>query len=624
MGPRITLMAIVMAMTFPLAGHAQVSTRNDVQDAERSPLFQRKFATDRISASGLDRVHLDNGVVLELGKYVNLTRLDRSGNFKSLMTAAVVDEYLRSTPGYVENVLQLQDRLIIERTMKVALKEGVCRRGNLPASVKELCFAPGSGPLPDETRKYLVGLRARLDAASPGAVVRNGMTARQLAGMNDEQLLEALLNSDDRVISLVSVLPTEVYRTQARADLRDTSRRLRASDFSVAANAPVTTGSGSSRMPVVGNATGNGSRVFPTKYFLTGFTLGREISDVFEIQIARATPFTDRYFVRFEYEFSVGLGLRFPFSVSVEAQAGNARVRPAVPQGGSPRNAPPPRGRAGESGPSHAGAGNRPVRSATSGGRTVRDHRTTAAGPARVVAGDRTPATVGTPVMRADIGITVSPVNVQANGEPAYPAVDLPRSKYFDGKEFVLKFHAGCRFKASIPGDDINLGCPTVDFDRSRDIDPVIGSDRAQLATLWLDGSVTGLGIQAWAGTASLDFGISANLANGRISLNANGLNNTLVDDRGTHSLVFRDKGPQRFKVANGQGSSAAFSLDTPGYGFDLELRPVARARFDLDLGIRKLSRTLGPYSLDALALTVAGFGMGHHDGTVGSHVYSF
>src|SRR5690606_444189 len=365
-GPRITLMAIVMAMTFPLAGHAQVSTRNDVQDAERSPLFQRKFATDRISASGLDRVHLDNGVVLELKKYVDLTRLDRSGNFKSLMTAAVVDEYLRSTPGYVENVLQLQDRLIIERTMKVALKEGVCRRGNLPASVNELCFAPGSGPLPDETRKYLVGLRAKLDAASPGAEVRNGMTARQLAGMNDGELLEALLNSDDREIRLVSVLPTEVYRSQARADLWDTNRRLGASDFSAAKNAPVATGSRSSRMPVIGNGTGNGTRVFATKYFLTGFTLGREIGDVFEMQIARATPFTDRYFVRFEYEFSVGLGLRFPFSVSVVAQAGNARVRPAVPQGGSPRNAPPPRGRAGESGPSQAGAGNRPVRSATS------------------------------------------------------------------------------------------------------------------------------------------------------------------------------------------------------------------------------------------------------------------
>src|SRR5690606_20791283 len=110
-------------------------------------------------------------------------------------------------------------------------------------------------------------------------------------------------------------------------------------------------------------------------------------------------------------------------------------------------------------------------------------------------------------------------------------------------------------------------------------------------------------------------------LANGRISLNANGLNNTLIDNRSSHSLVFRDKGAQQFKVANMQGSNAAFSLDTPGYGFDLELLPVARARFDLDLGIKKLSRTLGPYSLGALALTVGGFGMGHHDGTVSSHV---
>jgi len=65
-----------------------------------------------------------------------------------------------------------------------------------------------------------------------------------------------------------------------------------------------------------------------------------------------------------------------------------------------------------------------------------------------------------------------------------------------------------------------------------------------------------------------------------------------------------------------------AFNLDSPSYGFDFELRPVVRAKFNLDLGIKKLKKTLGPYSLDALSLTVGGFSMGHHEGTVRSHIY--
>lgn len=239
------------------------------------------------------------------------------------------------------------------------------------------------------------------------------------------------------------------------------------------------------------------------------------------------------------------------------------------------------------------------------------------------MAGENSSATDASPVTHAEITISVAPVNVQTDGSPAYPAVDLPENMYFDGKEFVLEFKAGCKFTASIPGDDINVSCPAdVDFNKSRDIDPVIGTERAELATLWLDGAITGLSIQAWAGKASLDFGIASNLTNGRIRLNSNGFNNTLIENGSRHGFLFQDKNAQSFRVANEHNNSAAFSLDQPSYGFDLELLPVARARFKLDLGIKTLDRTLGPYSLDALSLTVGGFTMGRHEGTVSSHNY--
>lgn len=110
---RIALMTLVMTTMFPVVSRAQDSIRDDLQDAERSPLFQKKIPSDQISASGLDRVQLHSGVELEFKRYTSLTRLDQSEDFKPLMTAAIVNGYLRSAPGYTENVLQLQDRLIV-------------------------------------------------------------------------------------------------------------------------------------------------------------------------------------------------------------------------------------------------------------------------------------------------------------------------------------------------------------------------------------------------------------------------------------------------------------------------------------------------------------------------------
>lgn len=591
---------ILMTMMFPIVSSAQNSIEENLLNAERSPLFQQQFSSAQISAKGLDRIQLHNGVELQFKKYIDLTRLDQNEKFKPLMDNATVNQYMRSKPIYTENILQLQDRLIIERSMKISMKKGVCQQQNLPVSVNELCFVKSSGPIPIETQNYLRNLRANLNNATPNTQVKDGMTANQLSNMNDEELLEALLNSDDREIKLVSVLPIEVYQSSTRIDLWNTSKRLKASDFNNAQNTLMVAPSQFSNMPAISNQIKAKNHVFPKQYFLTGFTLGREITDTFEIQLAKATPFTDRYFVQFEYEFSTGLGLRFPFSVSVESQVSNDFGQEAVVQGELLTTAPP----------------------TTPSKRTIRDHRTTAVNPAQVMAGENTPTTDGNPITHADIKISVAPVNVESNGSPAYPAVNLPQSKYFDGKEFVLKFHAGCKFTASIPGDDIILNCPPVGFDESRDIDPVIGNERTELATLWLNGSVTGLSIQAWAGEASLDFGIASNLTNGRISFNANGFNNTLIDNQSAHSFLFQDRNTQQSKIANNHNNNAAFSLNTPSYGFDLEILPVARARFKLDLGVKTLNKTLGPYSLDALSLTVGGFTMGHHEGTVSSHIY--
>ncbi|MGJ8662839.1 MAG: hypothetical protein ACSHWU_04265 [Marinicella sp.] len=611
----------LMAMVCPMITLAENSIKDNLRNAERSPLFQQKFSSAQISAKGLDQINLYNGVSLQFKKYTELTRLDQHEKFKPLMNSSTANQYLKTQPTYTENILQLQDRMIVERSMQVSLKNGVCKQQRLPASVSELCFMNSNGQVPVETENYLRNLRHKMDQIPDGSsntLIIGEYTTAQLRTMNDQELLDALLNSNDREISMVSVLPTKVHNQQTRSNLWNTSRRIKPSNFNSNSNLSKMSGTQYANIPSLNNQSGTRNQIFPKRYFLTGFTIGREITDTFEIQLAPSTPLTDRYFVRFEYEFSAGFGLRFPFSVAVESKATNtlgstllheaqvmqyatATKTTEKPRKGVPRKAAPRK----------------------SNKSKARDHRQKISTQPQVAAGDNISTKPKNPITHADITIAVAPVNVNSNGAPAYPAVNLPQSKYFDGKEFVLKFHAGCQFKASIPGDDINLNCPTVDFDKSRDIDPVIGNERARLATLWLNGSVTGLTIEAWAGSASLDFGIESNLTNGRIRLNAYGYNNTLIANQSNHSFLFENKNPQQFKVMNNSNNNAAFNLNTPSYAFDFELRPVARARFDLDLGIKKLKKTLGPYSLDALSLTIGGFSMGHHEGTVASHIYS-
>ncbi len=626
---------LLIAMIYPFVSSAENSIKENLMNAERSPLFQQKFTSAQISAKGLDKIKLHNGVELQFKKYTDLTRLDRNEKFKPLMNTSTVNQYLRSKPTYTENILQLQDRLIVERSMKVSMKKGVCKQRNLPISVKELCFVNGNGQVPVETKNYLKNLRAKFGKISDGSsntFGKNGITVAQLRKMNDEQLLDILLNSDDREITLVSVLPTEVYNKATRSNLWNTSQRIKPSNFNAKVKTPLISTTGFSKMAIINKQNKPRYQVFPKKYFLTGFTLGREITDTFEIQIARSTYFTDRYFVRFEYEFSAGFGLRFPFSVSVESIASNGFGQHLAPVGKFQRykasstiktkpSKTKPRRKVTVT--SDRKPPSRRITTQPAKTYKIRDHRKVAINPPEVAAGENTPTTTGKPVTHADIKISVAPVNVSSNGVPAYPAVNLPQNKYFNGKEFVLKFHASCKFKASIPGPDINLNCPTVDLDKSRDIDPVIGTERTRLATLWLNGNVTGLTIDVWAGKASLDFGVESNITNGRIRFNANGYNNTLIANQSHHSFLFEDKNTQQFKVVNNSNSNAAFSIDSPSYAFDFELRPVARAKFDLDLGIKTLKKTLGPYSLDALSLTIGGFSMGRHEGTVSSHRYS-
>ena len=409
---------IIIAVIFPLITVAENSIKENIRNAERSPLFQQKFNPSQISAKGLDEIKLHNGANLEFKKYTELTRLDQHEKFKPLMNTSNINQYLKGAPSYTENILQLEDRLIVERHMNVSLKSGVCKQQNLPDAVNELCFVSSHDQVPTETQNYLENLRQKLQNSPADKVVKNDITVAQLRDMDDEQLLDTLLNSDDREISIVSVLPTEIHNTPIRSDLWNTSQKIKASNFNAAVNDSTTnsfmSNSQLSQLPTTDEQPRN--QVFPKKYFLTGFTLGREMTDTFEVQLAPATWVSDRYYVRFEYEFSAGFGLRFPFSVSVESQATNNSEQNTALIGhvmvattprknevvnsrrGTPTN------RKNEVVNSRRGT---PSNNETVNSR-IRDHRLNKVNQADQVAGENTAPKPANPVTHADLKISVA------------------------------------------------------------------------------------------------------------------------------------------------------------------------------------------------------------------------
>ncbi|HEY8378825.1 MAG TPA: hypothetical protein VIK91_20175, partial [Nannocystis sp.] len=220
------------------------------------------------------------------------------------------------------------------------------------------------------------------------------------------------------------------------------------------------------------------------------------------------------------------------------------------------------------------------------------------------------------------IELAVEPINVDTAGRPAYQAVGLPASKTFDGKEFVLEFTAGCSLYVSIPGPNIDKRCPSIDLDYSRDINPVLGSDRSTIGDWWLDGNLTGLAVNAGIASASLDVGIGAEVTNGRIGLRASGLNGASLSGVGNGTLSFTNRNPRTFTLTRPAGkANAGLRLDQPTYGFSIVVSPKLRAKVKLDVAILQKTWILGPWTLGFLSIS-QNFELGHHAGTVSKHDY--
>lgn len=621
-----TWLAAVAALLALLPAHpslAQPPSGDEVLEGLRgSPLSRGGLGEGELEARGLDRVELGDGLRLELERYVEATRLDRQPSVAPLFRGRIQRRHLAAPPSYRQTLELAEDRLVIDRVLEIELAPGTCRGSGeraLPKAVSSLCFheteprAGKRGRLPEGLERGLEELRRRLEKAPADREVGEGVTAARARTMSDEELLDVLLNGPHRTIRLTSVIPLRAYPRRPRLDLRDFStplpaarelapergalsqvrprgeRRLRLAEPPAAAATPEsgepaeskaagerrkelrTAKKGAlkriapSQEPTLEPKPAEPDRDFPPRYSLTGFTLGREIEDTYELTFAKETWLTDRYYLRLSYRVSAGFGLRLPFSATVETESA-LRV----------------------------------LQEADEGSGVV---------PKRLVA------------------LSVQPENASSeNG--IYRRVGLPGDRHFGGEEFLLEISASCDFHASIPGPDLTgPDCPSIDEGMSRDFRPVLGGGRTEVSELWLDHEDSGLGFSAGIGSVGIDVGLSADMTDGEIRLQVSpGEGSELLNlPGGNGDLRFARSGagPARFTVGpTGGERTFGFRLHRPRYRLRLELTPQIRATARLDLGVYELRRSLGPWAFDALSVG-EDFELPLHEGTRAAYSYS-
>ncbi len=327
----IAYLCFTLVTAAPVQAQSPKTAADTARAARESPLFRAEFPAAQAQQRGLATVTLDNGMQLNVAHYLQTSSLRAQAGTQKLFVPATQARYLRAAPEYKETVTQLTDRLVVHRRLTVSLKPGVCAQKNLPPDVAGHCFVAKPGRLAPETQVALQRIREKLNQAPASKIVRDGVTAGEARTFDDARLLDLALNQGEREVQLVSVIPTQLSDAdfkprvlqRQQEGLRFVAPLPRPAPGKVEAPAPAVPPHAIG-LKQVSPATAQ----FPPRYFLTGFTIGREFSDKYEYTFANESWWHDRYYLQLSYHFGAGFGLRFPFSVAVKAEnAGGAARR---------------------------------------------------------------------------------------------------------------------------------------------------------------------------------------------------------------------------------------------------------------------------------------------------------
>jgi hypothetical protein len=497
---------------------ARTTNEEIVAAAKASPLFKRSIAVAKLPRAGLGKVALDTGVAIDLADYVRSTGLKRRAELAPLFDAKLTKGVLARKPVVREQVIELEDRFVVDRKLTFELVDGAC--ASPKPELADLCFVASAQQA--ATPELTSDIAKMRDALAQTTDVDIGQrTAADLLALDDDTLLGLVVNTGERTIHHVSIVPQKPIAAAAATNLAE---RPPISASATVAPAPAPT-------------------QFPTKYFLTGFTYGHGFDDSWEFTIAKKRAWHDRYYISIDVHLGLGFGVRAPFAVNV-ASVGTGDTRTAQ--------------------------------------------------------------------------ISVDPIDVDENGNPAFQPVGLPASQYFGGKEFVLDSSAGLCVYASIPGPNLSE-CESVGIDLRRDLDPVIGDETQDLDTWWAKGEDTGLKLEYSVAGAYLDVGVQATTSHGRVGMHVSPRGDASVD---ASDLSFAGTDPVGVVVTRPAGSTnAGIRLDQPSYSFDATFTPKLKGHVDVDVGVWEKSWTIATVSLNSLKVT-GRVDLQRHPTTVDHHDY--
>jgi len=313
--------------------------------------------------------------------------------------------------------------------------------------------------------------------------------------------------------------------------------------------------------------------------FLTGFTKGKSVTKIYQVEFADETWLTDRYYARFRYTASAGFGIRWPFQIT-----GNATVDKVYDDGNPPRIV------------------NYPSNT--------------------LCKGDFYPSVQNAKYCAQ--GAQVSLLATPFDGDAAfYNNIGVPQDKVFKGKEFVFELGVTCNLYASIPGPNVNVNCPDFlkIFDFGRDhLKAQLGSQKEQLANYTMSGRPLGLSLEVGplgnlplgTGYATLNPGVTIYGQNGNLSFDVKGLN----ANTSTNKIELRKQaGSFRVEENNAKGPWGV-EISNPRYNVDILLAPSIQLEIGIGLGPFGWNKTFDPMTIDALAIDIGTYPFDRHPGT--------